>query len=104
MVHVRRCRSSFYSIKLWDLVMISCLIYFHQQMIILAGYLFPAESRRVLGKEIKNQDFISLLSVQSFCSPGSGWTVSSSHLSGRMALRTLRPHTLSKEMHSLLNT
>lgn len=33
--------------------MIACLIYFHLQVIILAGYLLPAEPRVVLGKEIE---------------------------------------------------
>lgn len=42
--------------------MISCLIYFYQQMITLTGYLFLAELRLVIRKEIeKIRIFISLL-------------------------------------------
>lgn len=51
----------FYSIKLWDPVMISCFIYFHLHMIVSASYLFPVEPRLVLGKEIEKSGFYSSL-------------------------------------------
>lgn len=73
-------------------------------MIKLAGYLFPVEPRLVLGKEIEKSGFYQSPKCSVLCSPGADWTVSSSHLSGGMALRTLSLHTTSKGTHSLLYT